>query len=480
MSLKRKAIAGFSWTVFEGVFSQGAIFIVGIILARLLTPKDFGVVGIITAIIAVCNSVVEAGFGSALIRKLDANNTDFNTAFYTNLVVAVLLYFVLFLLAPNIAMFFDTPILSILIQVSGLVLVINAMVIIQRSLLSKALNFKKQGIIAIISSILSGIIAVGMATLNFGVWSLVALSLFRPFFNTILLWLSSSWFPKLLFSWKSFKDLFDYGSKLLLTNLINTAYKNIYYFLIGKYFNPIALGYYTRADQFQAPFSTNITFAIRRVSFPILSNFQNDSRNLKLKFVQFIRFSMLLNFSIMLGIAATAEPLVLLLIGDKWTTSIEYLQLLCIPGILYPLQILHLNLLLIKGYSNLNLRLELIKKIILIPIILISINFGISEMIYGLMIFSIIEYFINSYYTRKIIDYPILEQFKDFFPFIIISGTTFTVMFSFTLLDINLMLMLVAQIISGVLTFIIINEILALKEYKMVKTRLITLFRKYI
>tara|TARA_R110000744_G_scaffold171182_2_gene289649 strand:+ start:3620 stop:5062 length:1443 start_codon:yes stop_codon:yes gene_type:complete len=479
VSLKRKAITGFSWSVFEGVFSTGSIFIVGIILARLLTPKDFGVVGIITAIIAVSNSVVEAGFGSALIRKLDANNDDFNTVFYTNLTTAFILYLLLFTFAPQIAIFFNIPILSDLIKVAGLVLLINAVVIIQRTLLNKSLNFKKLSIIAVISSIISGIIAVVMAFMDFGVWSLVALSILRPFINSILLWFSSNWFPQFIFSIKSFKELFNYGSKLLLTNLINTAYKNIYYFVIGKYFNPVALGFYTRADQFQSPFSANISFAIRRISFPILSNFQNDSKNLKIKFIQFIRFSMLLNFTIMLAIVAIAKPLVLLLIGEKWSTSIVYLQLLCVPGILYPLQILHLNLLLVKGYSNLNLKLEIIKKAILLPIIFVTINYGITEMIYGLILFSIIEYFINSYYTRKIIHYSLTEQFKDFLPFMIVSGATFLSMYIITIFEINLIIMLVIQLGVGIIVFTVINEILCLKEYQMIKTKITTLFKTY-
>lgn len=478
MSLKQKAITGFSWTMFEGFFAQGTIFIVGIILARLLTPKDFGVVGIITAIIAVANSVVEAGFSSALIRKIDADDNDYNTVFYTNLITAFVLYILLFISAPLIAEFFEIPILKNLIQVAGLVLLINSLVIIQRTLLTKELDFKKQGIISVVSSIMSGAIAVILAYKDFGVWSLIALAILKPLINSILLWLNSSWFPKLLFSKTSFKELFEFGYKLLVTNLINTIYKNIYYFIIGKYFSPIALGYYTRADQFQTPFSSNITFAIRRISFPILSDFQNDKVNLKIKFIQFIRFSLLLNFTLMLGIAAIAKPLVILLIGEKWEPSIIYLQLLCIPGMLYPLQILHLNLLLIKGYSNLNLKLELIKKIILLPIIFITVNFGIIYMIYGLILFSIIEYFINSFYTKKIIGYTLKQQFKDVLPFFIISGITFITMLSFTLLNLKLIFILPLQIISGSMIFVVINEILNLKEYQMLKTKLFSMIYK--
>ncbi|MFV1450192.1 lipopolysaccharide biosynthesis protein [Maribacter sp. HS] len=477
MSLKQKAISGFSWTVFEGIFSQGAIFIVGIILARLLTPEDFGVVGIITAIITVTNSVVEAGFGSALIRKVEANDKDYNTVFYTNLVTAVFLYLLLFLSAKQIAYFFNTPILNDLIKVSASILVINGLVIIQRTILTKQLDFKKLGVFAVISSLLAGAIAVFMAYKDYGVWSLIAFSVLRPLMNSIMLWISSTWAPKLQFSRQSFTELFNFGYKLLITNLVNTAYKNVYYFIIGKYFSPTSLGFYTRADQFQTPFSTNITFAIRRISFPILSNFQNDRKNLKLKFIQFIRFSMFLNFTIMLIIAAISKPLILITIGEKWETSIFYLQLLCIPGMLYPLQILHLNLLLIKGYSNLNLRLEVIKKIILIPIILVTVNYGIVYMIYGLITFSIIEYFINSFYTRKIINYNLKNQLKDFLPFFTIAIVTFVSMLSITYFLSDIYLMLFIQLITGVIVFISINEIIKPMEYLTIKNKLLSILK---
>lgn len=478
MSLKDKAIKGFSWTVFEGVFSQGSLFIVGVILARLLSPKDFGVVGIITAIIAVSNSIIEAGFVSALVRKMDADTKDYNTVFYTNFLTAFLLYALLFVSARPIANFFEIDILANLIKVAGIVLIINSITIIQNVLLAKALDFKKQATYAVIASVISGIIAVSLAYLNFGVWSLVALAVLRPSLNSVLLWASTKWLPSFLFSKKSFGELFNYGYKLLISNLINTAYKNIYYFIIGKYFSPVALGYYTRADQFQAPFSANITFAIRRISFPILATYQDDTPSLKIKFIQFLRFAMFINFPIMLGIAVIAKPLVLLLIGEKWETSIFYLQLLCLPGVLYPLQILHLNLLLIMGYSNVNLRLEIIKKIILIPLIYTTVFYGIEFMLYGLVLFAIIEYFLNSYYTRKIIGYSLKEQFKDFIPFFSVSIVVSLLMLSITMLHIHFFTMLLLQMGTGFIAFITLNELLGLKEYLEIKNKILKFLKK--
>lgn len=478
MSLKIKAVKSFSWTAFELIFSQGTVFVVGIILARILSPKDFGIIGIITAFVAIANSIVEGGFSSALLRKTNANNKDYNTVFYTNLVISVLLYLIILIFSDKLAVYFDIPILSKILIFSGIILIINALAIIQQTLLSKFLNFKIQAIISIIASMISGTIAVTMAYLNYGVWSLVALSILKPLINTILLWYFNTWRPALLFSRQSFNELFDYGYKLLVANLINTIYKNIYYVLIGKFFSTASLGYYTRAEQFQSPVSGNITRAIGKISFPMLSDLQTDNIKLKMAFTKFLRFSIFLNFTIMLAIAAMAKPLILLLIGEKWTTSIVYLQLLCVPGMLYPLQILHLNLLLVTGHSNLNLKLEVIKKIILLPLIYITVLIGIKAMIYGLILFAVIEYFINSYYTKKLINYSVKDQLKDIFPFILISFLTFITMYLITLLSLSLLTMLVIQIVLGVIVFVAINELLNLNEYIEIKTTFMKMLKR--
>lgn len=478
MSLKNKAITSFSWTLFEGIFGQGLSFIVGIILARILEPRDFGIVGILTVFLAISDSLVEAGFGSALIRKVDSNIKDYNTMFYTNLSFGVILYVLLFILSPQIAIYFDEPILNKLLKLAGLVLIINSFSLIQGTLLTKKLNFKTPAIISIFASTLSGLFAIYLAYNGYGVWSLVLLSLTKQSIWAILLWFTASWRPSLIYSTNSFKELFSFGYKLLIASLINTVYKNIYYIIIGKYFSSKALGFYTRANQFQAPFSSNIALGIMKISFPILSTLQDDNINLKQKFKRFIRFSVFLNFQILMMIAAIAKPLILTLIGAKWTNSIIYLQLLCVSGMLYPLHILHLNLLVVKGYSNLNLKLEIIKKLILIPIILITVTISIKAMIYGLIMFSITEYFINSFYTKKLIGYSYKEQFVDILPFLIVSITTFLTVWSITFSNIDFKTMLIIQLISGMLMFVLINEIFRLSEYSELKTILIKQTKK--
>ncbi|ASV28844.1 lipopolysaccharide biosynthesis protein [Maribacter cobaltidurans] len=473
MSLKVKAVNGFSWTFFEMLFSQGVVFIVGVILARILTPEDFGIIGIITAFLAVSNSIIEGGLGTALLRKLDANNVDFNTVFYTNLILGVALYFLLFFTSDYLAHFFEIPILSRIFKYAGLIMIINAFTIIHRTILTRDLNFKLLALISVVSSILSGVVAIFLAYNNYGVWSLLSLIILKPLINAILLWYYNQWWPGFQFSKQSFLNLFDYGYKVLLSGLINTIYKNIYYVIIGKFFSPSSLGYYTRAEQFQGPISGNITRSIGKISFPILSTFQNDKGKLKSGFIKFLKFSVFINFPVMLSIAGLAKPLILLLIGNKWETSIYYLQILCVSGMLYPLHILHLNLLLIKGYSNLQLKLEVIKKIILIPLIVISAFISIEAMLYGLVFFSIVELFINSFYTKKIINYSYLEQLKDTIPAILIATLTFLVIFSISLLKISLFYMLLLQVVSGLLVFILINEILKQEIYLEIRTKII-------
>tara|TARA_R110000737_G_scaffold266025_1_gene273671 strand:- start:15513 stop:16967 length:1455 start_codon:yes stop_codon:yes gene_type:complete len=480
MSIKEKAIAGFSWTAFEGFFSQGVIFIVGIILARLLTPEDFGIIGIVSVFIAISGSLVEGGFNEALIQKLNVSNKDFNTVFYSNLVVSLLLYVLIFFLSGKIADFFKEDSLELILKYSGLIIIINSFSIVQYAMLTIKLNFRIISIIKVIASIISVIVALYLAYNNYGIWSLVVLSILRPLIGCILLWTLNKWRPALIFSVESFKNLFDFGYKMLVSKLITAIYGNLYYILIGKFFSPTSLGYYTRADQFQAPFSANITVAVSRISYPILASLQNDKVRLKSVFRKFLRFSVFINFAIMLGIAAIAKPLVLLTVGEKWSNSILYLRILCIPGMLYPIQILNINLLTALGNSNLMLKLEVIKKIILIPLIISTAFFSIEIMLYGLVLFSLIEFFINSWYTKKLINYSIIDQMKDITPFLIISFTTFLSMYLVSLLKLSLLGMIISQILIGVFIFFLINERLKLNEYLEVKSKISSTINKVI
>lgn len=481
MSLKKKAIHGFSWSMLEGVFSQGIIFIVGIILARLLDPKDIGLIGIISAFLSICAYLVEGGLKKALIRKINTTSEDYDTVFMSNIAMGVLLYLVIFFSAESIAEFYNEPSLKLLFQCIGVALILNSLAIIQNTLLIKNLDFKTQGIISIVATIISGVIAITAAYLDYGIWSLVLLTLIKPLVTTILYWYNSTWKPQWVFSKKSFNELFNFGYKLLAADLLTALYSNAYYFLIGKYFSTQALGYYTRAQQFQTPFSSNISLGIYRISFPILSSVQDDKERLKTIFIKFLRFAAFLNFTTLLALAAMAKPIVLLLVGEKWETSIYYLQLLCIPGMIYPLQILNLSLLIVKGYSNLSLKLEIIKKAILFPLIFISVLFSIEVMLYGLILFAFIELVINSFYTKKLIGVSIVSQIKELLPFFAMAIITFIFIYAVTLVpNISMLVLLILQLTTGLICFIAMNEVLKLEEYLEVKTKSKYFFKQFL
>ena len=430
MTLKQKTVSGLLWSFIDNIATLGITFIVGIILARLLTPKEFGLIGMLTIFIAISQSFIDSGFRQALIRKQNCTDTDYSTVFYFSLVISVLAYLILFLGANSIGDFFNEPALKPLIRVLGIGLIINALAIIQSTLLTKLIDFKLQAKISVISSVLAGIISIYMAYTGWGVWSLVASSIIRNLVSSILLWFWSTWKPILVFSKQSFKELFSFGSKLLASGLIDTVYRNVYYLVIGKYFNSAELGYYTRADQFQGLPSSNLQSIIGRVSYPVLLTIQNDIPRLKDAYKNIIRSTMLITFVLMLGLAAIARPMVLTLIGDKWEPCIIYLQLLCFVGMLYPLHALNLNMLQIQGRSDLFLRLEIIKKILAIPVIFIAIIYGIKTMIIGMIILSLIAYYLNSYWSGRLIGYSFLEQLKDIIPSLIlaliISAITYT------------------------------------------------------
>ena len=465
VSLKSKAIKGLSWSAFENTSNLGLNFLVGIILARILTPSEFGLIGITTIFIAVSSTIVDSGFSSALIRKKNTNSKDYNTVFYFNLLAGILLYILLFFCAPAIASFFKDPTITSIIRAMGIVLIFGAFGSIQKVILTKQINFKTQSKISIFSSILSGVIGVYMAFNGFGVWSLVLREISRQFFSSILFWIFNKWRPNLEFSIQSFKELFGFGSKLLFTNLLETLYKNIYYLIIGRFFTLFELGQYTRAEQFNSIFSSNLSSIIQRVSFPVFSELQHNDDKLKQAFKEILQGTMLIAFSLMFGLVAVAEPLILVLIGDKWLQSVSYLQIIALGGMIYPLHALNIDILMVKGKSDLFLKIEIIKKTIAVIPILLGIFYGIEFMLWGSVIISFVSFFANSFYSKKLIDYSSFNQIKDIFPTFLISFFVAFFMWSLTLLDFKSFTTLLLQCILGLLSFIVIYRLFNISGY---------------
>ncbi len=433
---------------------------------------------ILTIFIAVSNSIVDSGFSNALIRKTDARQIDYNTVFFFNLVVSPALYVVLYLAAPAISRFFKEPLLVEVMRVIGWVLVINALAIIPRTLFVKEVNFKTQTKVSLIASVSSGVIGIGMALIGMGVWSLVGQQLSRQLLNTLFLWIYSTWRPIWEFSVQSFRELFGFGSKLLLSGLLDTVFKEIYSLVIGRCYTSAQLGQYTRASQFNQIFSSNLTTVIQRVSYPVLSSIQDESDRLREAYRKVIKSTMLITFACMLGLAAVAKPLIVILIGEKWMPAVGFLQIICFSGMLYPLHAINLNILQVKGRSDLFLKLEIIKRIIAVGPLILGVLLSIEYMLWGSVFTSLIAYFLNSYYSANLINYPTKEQIKDILPTFLVSFATAAAMWSLTLLSLSNWLLLPLQCLLGIVLAVLIYERLHLPEYVEVKQLAFSLLRK--
>lgn len=422
-SLKTQTIKSSFWSMVERLSVQSVSFIVMLLMANVLTPADYGLVGMIVVFIDVAQSLVDSGFSQALIRKQDRNTVDMSTVFYFNIAFGLLFYFILYFSAPLIADFYNQPELVILTRVVSLCVIFNSFVLVQKALLTSDLDFKTQARVSLIASIASGTLGIILAYSRVGVWAIVVYQLSNVLLSAVLLWLYSKWRPVYSFSWTSFKGLFGFGSKLAIAGLINTLYSNLYLIVIGKLFRASELGYYTRANQFGSFLSVNFTTVLQRVAFPVLCKVREDKHVLTNGYRSFISLTAFLVFPVMIGTVVMARQLILIVLNDEWLPVVPLLQILCFSFMLYPVQAINLNLLQVEGRSDLFLRLEIIKKIIGAIILVCSISYGIFVMCYGLVLSSIINLIINTYYTGKLIGLGLFKQLKDLLPSFVYSLT---------------------------------------------------------
>ena len=477
-SLKNKTVRGVTWSLIDNIANSGITFLVGLILARLLTPAEYGIMAMIAIFIAISTSIIDSGFSNALIRKNEVKKIDYDTVFYFNLVVSGILYIFLYLLSPAISSFFKEPVLIEVTRVISWILIINALGIIPRTIFIINVDFKVQTKASLISSLVSGIVGISMALFGLGVWSLVGQQLSRQLLNTFFLWFYCRWRPAWEFSIESFKEMFGFGSKLLVSGLIDTIYKNIYYIVIGRFYDPDQLGQYTRAEQFKLIFSSNLTAVVQRVSYPVLSSIQSEPVRLREAYRRVIKLTMIVTFACMLGLAAIAKPLIILLIGEKWLPAVPFLQIICFSGMLYPLHAINLNILQVKGRSDLYLKLEIIKKIIAVITIFIGIFWGIECMLWGGVFVSFISFFFNSYYSADLIDYSTKNQISDIFPFLIISLIVSFCIWLISFTEWSYIIILIIQIIVGIGLYWFISEKLPIQEYQEVRQLVFSLFKK--
>lgn len=468
-SLKKKTVRGTFWSAVDSISSQGVTFLVGLVLARLLTPHEYGLIGYIMILVAVFNSIVDSGFSNALIRKKDAGETDYSTAFIFNLAVSLVMVAAMVLVAVPFSRFFKEPQLVPLVRVMSVIVVINALALIQRTRLVKSVDFKTQTKASLISSVTSGAVGLAMAFGGLGVWSLVGQQISRQLVNTVCLWILNRWTPSWRFSWSSFRELFGFGWKLLVSGLIDTVWKEIYQLVIGKFYSTSTLGQYTRGKQFSDIFSSNMTSIVQRVSYPVLSSIQDERERMREGYRKIIRTTMLASFVLLFGLSAVAESLLTVLIGPRWLEAAHYLQIICFAASLYPLHAINLNMLQVQGRSDLFLKLEIVKKIIAVGPLLLGIFIGIDWMLWGSLATSIIAYFLNARYSGTLIGYPIKAQIKDILPSFGVAAVMAACVFPLSLLDLRPIWMLLVQLCAGAAVAIGLCEAFRLPEYLEIK-----------
>ena len=423
MSLKQKTFKGVIWSAVERFSTQGVQFVFSILLARLLTPNDYGMIAMLTIFLAICQTFIDSGFANAVIRKIDRNEKDMATMFFFNIGMSLVCYAIIYFAAPFIASFYKMDELTLILRILALRLIIQSFATIQATNLTIRIDFKKQAKISLSAAILSGIVGIGFAYKGYGVWALVIQSLFSSTFSSILYWVVVRWHPQCFFNKESFKSLFSYGSKLLISGLLDTIYNNLYPLVIGKFYTPAQLGAFAKADHFSQFPSQNVMRILHRVSFPVLSTLQNDPQRMRSCFLKFINYSALIIFPLMLGLLALSKPMTLLFLTERWSEVIPLLQILCVAMMWYPVHAINLNVLQVLGRSDLFLKLEIIKKILGLTTLLITLPISITAMCVGQIVNSILCLFINTYYSRKFINAGIVEQMKFLFPTLFNSAT---------------------------------------------------------
>lgn len=463
-NLKKDTVKGLLWSSVERFSVQGVSFVVMLAIARILSPADYGLVGMLSIFMAIAQCLIDSGFSNALIRKQDRTDVDNNTVFYFNLVVSLGLYGILFTIAPWVADFYNEPILKDLMRVLCVTVIINSLSVVQRADYTSRLDFKTQARASFTAAVVSGGLGIFLAIKGFGVWTIVWQQITSAAVSTLLLWTFASWYPKLEYSWKSFRELFGYGSKLMLSGLLDTTYNNIYPIVIGKIFSAQTLGFYTRAQHFAQLPSSNITGMIQRVTFPVLSKLQNDDERLQRSYRKLLKMSAFIIFPMMCLLAAVSKPLIVILIGEKWIFCSVLLIPVCFSMMWYPIHAINLNLLQVKGRSDLFLRLEIIKKCLGVTVLCISIPFGIIAMCYANIGSSLLSLVINTYYTGKLINVGFIRQMRDISGTLILSISVFAIVFIGGNIVVNNWIWLIVGGTFGVAFYLGIAKLLHFEE----------------
>ena len=468
-SLKNKTVRGVGWSAADAFLGHGVTFLVGLLLARLLSPDEYGLIGIVTIFTTILAGFVDCGFANSLIRKPNVSDEDYNTMFIVNMVMSVVLGFLLYLSAPAIARFFEREQLVVLVRAMCAMLVFQALAIVQNTDLSRKIDFKTKAKASVVAAVTSGIIGVTMAFLGCGVWSLVAQQLSRQLINSLCLWFFNRWWPSWKFSTESLKYMWGFGWKLMFSGLIDRVWSQLYHTVVGKFYSPATLGQYSRSKEYANLFSSNFTAIVNRVSYPVLSKIQDDKTRMIAAYRRIIKTTMFVTAIVLVFMGAVAEPLVYCLIGPQWHQAATFLPFICISMSLYPLHSINLNMLQVQGRTDIFLILEIIKKCLAIGPLCLGIFVDIHWMLGGSIVFGIVCVFLNTYYTGKKLGYTALMQFRDISPSYGIGLLMAVSVFFFKYLPISNFIILPIQLVVGAVVFFVVCETLKLPEYIEVK-----------
>lgn len=462
MNLRTVAAKGFLWTFLDTLLSKGIAIIASILLARLLSPREFGLLGMIYVFTSISQSLVDGGLTSSLIRSDDTTSLDYATIFYTNLGIGFLLYALLFITAPLIAGFYGEPDLIMVIRVYTLIIVINSFSAVQRALFTKKLAFKKLMYLNIPGIIIGSIVGILMAFYSYGVWSIVAMQLVTQIVFNICLWIFSDWSPKFEFSKSRLAKHFDFGYKLTISGVINAVYDNIYNIIIGKFYTTELLGQMDRAKVYNNYPMHILSAMITKVTYPLLSTIKNERERLVQSYREILQVTTFISIPLMLVLSIIATPLFVLVLGEQWREAASFFKILCFAGMLYPILSFNLNLLKVLGRSDLFLKIEIIKKSIATGIILIAINFDIYVLVWSAVVIAVMELVINTHYTKKLVNYNLTSQISDVSITLITGAAMYVILFylnTITNFNGNLVLQILVPAAIGLLLFFGFNFI---------------------
>ena len=421
MSLRKKTITGVLWNAFEMFGGKIVQVVITIILARILTPEDFGVIGLLVIFTELSKVILDSGFSQALIRKQDANQTDFTSVFYFNIAIGVIVYWTLYFLSPLISDFYNYPELTNISRVVFLTILINSFGIVQNAKIVRDVNFKILAKRTILANVIAGLLAIYLAYVGFGVWALVLQMVVASFLRVTLLWAFSKWLPSLSFSFAPIKKLFAFGGNLLVSGMFDVIASNIQTLLIGKFYTKADLGFYTQGKQLSSIPSQTLTTIVRNVTYPTLSVIQDNKDQLKQSYKKVIKIAVFVVFPLMLALMVIGDHLIPFVLGEKWKPAVNYFMLLCITGAIFPLYSINQNIFLIRGNSKLYLKVSIVIRIITLIAILITIQYSVIALVIGQVIATSLNTLIIMYYSGREIDYSLNEQFKDVYKIIFIS-----------------------------------------------------------